>query len=69
MIPVCKKVSDCFPTFSSLTFENDIGLLELAHKIVYDRFKAPAALVQPNTDLEGQKVFRSTVNKMFKGSY
>jgi hypothetical protein len=46
--------------FSSLTFENDLGLLELASKILFDKFKSPVALVHPETDLGGKQVNRTT---------
>lgn len=41
----------CFPR--STTYEADVGLLELAQTIRFDKYKQPAALVRPDVALTG----------------
>lgn len=39
------------PFFSSMTFEGDLAILELAETITFDQFKQPAVLAKPGMDL------------------
>eukprot|EP00094_Tigriopus_californicus_P011179 TCALIF_10788-PA protein Name:"Similar to OVCH2 Ovochymase-2 (Bufo japonicus)" AED:0.11 eAED:0.11 QI:0/0.6/0.16/0.83/1/1/6/0/354 len=41
------------PNFSTLTFESDLALLELAQHIRFDRYKQPAVLARPGTHVTG----------------
>ena len=60
-----KIIHAFFVVFSSLTFENDVGLVELATKIVYDRFKSPVALAQPDAQYEGLQVYQGLIQQTF----
>ncbi len=44
---------------SSLTFEADLAVVELAQRINFDQYKMPVALARPYTDLEA-RVFNGT---------
>jgi hypothetical protein len=39
------------PNFSSTHFSNDIGVIELAQRVLFDDYKQPAALVATDADL------------------
>jgi hypothetical protein len=41
--------------FSSMTFEADLAVIELAQRVTFDEHKQPVALAMPGTDLTGIK--------------